>query len=494
MPSITPTVLSTRRAEQMLKRLGYNPGTVDGTADTKLASAVKEFQTAWGLAATGTVDEATSLKLSHTVERQKGHKKSDLFVGIGEKSRDIKILEQRLAKLGYRVGKADGVFGRDTAEAVKAFRGDQKELADGAGWLAKKARAVLRREVGALSHSPERRRVAPSKAQTRADRLTATEVRAGIAEGATGASVANIQKRLRAAGFDPKRTSGTFDERTAGAVKAFQRKSKLPATGIVDGKTWKALSKSYILTNSKASPAQSIGERSGAVKASEALLQKMGFNPGKVDGLFDRSTLKAVRAFERQQGMEVNGAIGAGQLEKMKKLSKGVTLGQLHKIMPNLPMSKARAYLPHLNRAMAEANITTKQRKAMFLAQLAHESVQLRFFEEIASGAAYEGRRDLGNIHPGDGVRYKGRGPIQLTGRSNYRAAGRALKLPLESNPKMVSRPSVGFRTTTWFWKSRGLNTFADRGDFREVTRRINGGFNGLSDRLMYYRRALKAL
>jgi putative chitinase len=157
-------------------------------------------------------------------------------------------------------------------------------------------------------------------------------------------------------------------------------------------------------------------------------------------------------------------------------------------------MSKARAYLPLLNRAMAEAHITTRQRKAMFLAQLAHESVQLRFMEEIASGAEYEGRRDLGNTHPGDGVRYKGRGPIQLTGRANYRAAGRALGLPLEANPKMAARPSVGFRTAAWFWKTHGLNALADRGDFVGVTRRINGGTNGLSSRQAYYRRALKVI
>ena len=197
---------------------------------------------------------------------------------------------------------------------------------------------------------------------------------------------------------------------------------------------------------------------------------------------------------EKQQGAKVDGKISTGQLEQMKKLSKGVTLGQLHRIMPSLPMSKAKAYLPFLNRAMAEAKINTKQRKAMFLAQLAHESVQLRFFEEIASGAEYEGRRDLGNIHPGDGVRYKGRGPIQLTGRSNYRAAGRALGLPLEAKPKMAAQASVGFRTAAWFWTSRGLNKFADQGNFREVTRRINGGFNGLDSRLAYYRRALAAL
>ncbi|WP_163779871.1 LysM peptidoglycan-binding domain-containing protein [Myxococcus vastator] len=170
--------------------------------------------------------------------------------------------------------------------------------------------------------------------------------------------------------------------------------------------------------------------------------------------------------------------------------SAGVTVQQLRAVMPNLSQAKAEQYLPHLNRAMAEANITTPMRKAAFLAQLAHESGQLRYMEEIASGAAYEGRRDLGNTQPGDGVRYKGRGPIQLTGRANYRAAGQALGIDLEGNPQRAKDPDVAFRIAGWYWSSRNLNTYADAGNFREVTRRINGGYNGLADREMYYRRA----
>jgi len=135
--------------------------------------------------------------------------------------------------------------------------------------------------------------------------------------------------------------------------------------------------------------------------------------------------------------------------------------------------------------AMLEHGITTRRRAAYFLAQVLHESGRLRWFEELASGAAYEGRcSDLGNCHPGDGRRYKGRGPIQLTGRANYRAAGRVLGLPLEQHPGLAARHQVGWRTAGWYWHCRGLNTLADRGAFVEVTRRINGGTNGLADRL----------
>lgn len=138
---------------------------------------------------------------------------------------------------------------------------------------------------------------------------------------------------------------------------------------------------------------------------------------------------------------------------------------------------------------MREAGITTRRRAAYFLAQVLHESAGLRYFEEIASGSDYEGRRDLGNTQPGDGRRFKGRGPIQLTGRTNYRAAGAALGLPLERNPTLAAQHDVGWRIAAWYWRTRGLNALADRGDFLAVTRRINGGTNGLADRRRYLSR-----
>jgi predicted chitinase len=172
----------------------------------------------------------------------------------------------------------------------------------------------------------------------------------------------------------------------------------------------------------------------------------------------------------------------------------GITIEVLRAVMPTLAEGKAQEYLPLLNSAMAEAQINTPQRQAAFLAQIAHESGELKYFEEIASGKAYEGRKDLGNTEPGDGRRYKGRGPIQLTGRANYRKAGGALGLPLEADPPLAARPDVGFRTAGWFWNSRDLNRFADSGDFREITRRINGGTRGLEARERYYAKAKEAL
>lgn len=167
---------------------------------------------------------------------------------------------------------------------------------------------------------------------------------------------------------------------------------------------------------------------------------------------------------------------------------------ELRRIMSRLSERKAKEYLPLLQAAMTEFDITTYLREAAFLAQLAHESGQLKYFEEIANGSAYEGRRDLGNVQPGDGRRYKGRGPIQLTGRANYRRYGRLLGLDLEGNPKLAATPQVGFRIAGAFWKTHGLNELADRRAFTTITRRVNGGVNGLHDRLHFYRLALAVL
>jgi putative chitinase len=162
-------------------------------------------------------------------------------------------------------------------------------------------------------------------------------------------------------------------------------------------------------------------------------------------------------------------------------------------IMPKLKPELVVVYHPLIVAAMNEFNINTPVRKAAFLAQLAHESFQLKYMEEIASGAAYEGRKDLGNVNPGDGVKYKGRGPIQLTGRANYAKYGKLLNLDLENQPSLAADPAVGFKIAALFWSLNGLNELADINTidaFRKITRKINGGYNGFDDRVKYWNRA----
>ena len=173
-----------------------------------------------------------------------------------------------------------------------------------------------------------------------------------------------------------------------------------------------------------------------------------------------------------------------------------ISLDQLKKIMPRLPVVKASLYFPHLTAAMKEREITTPLRMAAFLAQLGHESADLRYMEEIASGEAYEGRKDLGNVYPGDGIRFKGRGPIQLTGRANYKKFGDLLMVDLLLAPELAAKPEYGFKIAALFWTLKKLNALADMGfdGFKEITRRINGGYNGLEDRLKRYELAKQVL
>jgi predicted chitinase len=133
--------------------------------------------------------------------------------------------------------------------------------------------------------------------------------------------------------------------------------------------------------------------------------------------------------------------------------------------------------------AMSRAGIVDPTERAMFLAQMAHESGNFRYDEEIASGQAYEGRSDLGNTQPGDGVRYKGRGYIQLTGRANYRDYGNKLGVDLENNPDLAKDPNIAADIAIAYWQQRVDRNAARAGDVRTVTRNINGGLNGLADR-----------
>jgi putative chitinase len=127
--------------------------------------------------------------------------------------------------------------------------------------------------------------------------------------------------------------------------------------------------------------------------------------------------------------------------------------------------------------------INTPVRQQHFLAQLAHESDHFQTTREYASGAAYEGRKDLGNTHKGDGRRYRGRGLIQLTGRANYTTASEALKQPFVDDPDLVEKFPAAALVSGWFWKTKGLNELADKDDIHAVTRRVNGGLNGLASR-----------
>lgn len=167
-----------------------------------------------------------------------------------------------------------------------------------------------------------------------------------------------------------------------------------------------------------------------------------------------------------------------------------VTKELLRKIEPYANEAIIASLAAPLSKHMTAYGIDTPLRASHFLAQAGHESAHFKTLYEYASGAAYEGRKDLGNIQRGDGVRYKGRGIFQLTGRANYRAYGALLGLDLENDPELAANPETSVRVACEYWKQRGLSAWADRDDVNEITRRINGGYNGLSDRIATLGRA----
>ncbi len=161
-------------------------------------------------------------------------------------------------------------------------------------------------------------------------------------------------------------------------------------------------------------------------------------------------------------------------------------------------IDRARIFAPFVSDAMKEYGIDTPQRQAAFLAQVGHESGGLHFLTELwgptETQSRYEGRVDLGNTHLGDGYKYRGRGLIQVTGRANYGRMGNALGLDLEESPDMLATPKLAARSAGCFWQSHGLNIYADTSEFEKLTRRINGGLNGIDDRRALWNAAKNAL
>lgn len=151
--------------------------------------------------------------------------------------------------------------------------------------------------------------------------------------------------------------------------------------------------------------------------------------------------------------------------------------------------------LPHINVAMERFSITQNRlRVCHFLAQILHESGQLRYDTELASGEAYEGRKDLGNTQPGWGKLYKGRGLIQLTGYSNFYKLSSDLKIDFVNNPQLASSPEYSAMIAGWFWDRHKLNIYADKDLLKQITKKINGGYNGLADRERFLNRAKRVL
>lgn len=207
------------------------------------------------------------------------------------------------------------------------------------------------------------------------------------------------------------------------------------------------------------------------------------------DGVCGPTTIAAIQQFQHGVigGKDAAGIVtpdGTTLIALRSSMPPGFTEEKLQGILIHASAANCTHFFAPMLAAMQSAQINTPLRQAHFLAQVGHESAELRYTEELASGAAYEGRKDLGNTQKGDGIRFKGRGLIQLTGRTNYIAFGKSVSQDLLAHPEVVSTDArLAVDVATWFWTQHDLNPLADADDIVTITHRINGGENGLADR-----------
>lgn len=238
----------------------------------------------------------------------------------------------------------------------------------------------------------------------------------------------------------------------------------------------------------------------------QAMLTALGYSPGPIDGILADQTTDAIKAFQKRQGLVVDGIVGPKTEAALRaaavpvstpKPSGAITPAMLWEIAPTAASAIVGGIVD--NQALiTDAAINTPLRLAHFLAQLAHESDGFRttgeYWGPTEAQKRYEGRADLGNTQHGDGKRFRGRGLIQITGRANARAAGQALSQPYEYQPELMEQFPHALAVSVWFWTAHKLNAVADRDDVVAITRKINGGRTGLAQRKAYLARAKAAL
>lgn len=193
-------------------------------------------------------------------------------------------------------------------------------------------------------------------------------------------------------------------------------------------------------------------------------------------------------ALQRVERLETTLSAQSQLLRQATPLFRPITEADIVAIARNPKREFLPGLLSGINTYAALYGVHSPQRMAHFLAQMAHECDNFRTMQEYASGDAYEGRAILGNTEPGDGRRYKGRGIYQITGRENYRLTGEAIGIDLEAQPELASVPEIAVRIALHYWSTNSrdgvsMNDLADSDDVASITRRINGGLNGLSDR-----------
>ena len=365
-----------------------------------------------------------------------GRNPSDLAVlRNGDRGSDVRFLQESLATIGYDPGPADGIFGDRTETAVRAFQRDQGLEVDGIVGRSETWPALL----DAVEQA-ERTSISPSLPVLR--------------NGDRGSSVELLQESLNALGFDSGAADGIFGDRTEGAVRAFQRSRGLGVDGVAGrGETWPALKGALI------------DRRDQFLRDADAI--GIGTPVGQA----------LIRDADRMAGLieRIEGSGGSTGDVDIDALVQAVP-ASIRNANPDVAL--------HIERivAVAQQEGLSPAQTAYVLATATHESHLGRFMEELSSGAQYEGRADLGNTQPGDGVRFKGRGYVQITGRRNYTDWSNRLGVDLVGNPELAENPDIaaqilvrGMRDGTF--TGRRLDAYVNETttDFRNARRTVNG-------------------
>lgn len=219
--------------------------------------------------------------------------------------------------------------------------------------------------------------------------------------------------------------------------------------------------------------------------------------PNDIDGIYGSQTQNAFAQFKKATKQGDPDKLGLGSAKILIELKELPGAGLLSKFQAE--SIYGRSIQPHqlkdLNDCLSRFQINTPARMRHFLSQTAHESGGLKWMKELASGSAYEGRKDLGNNRPGDGPRYKGAGVIQLTGRSNYQAFSDFIDDPNVMDGVDYVSTTYPFSSAGFWWHRNNMNGLCDRGSsVEQVTKRVNGGNRGLAERKAYYQKACQVI
>lgn len=324
---------------------------------------------------------------------------------IGSTGKTVMRIERQLAALGYTPGKVDGVADADTFEALKSYKSSHPKL-------------KLDTAFAQINHGAYRGRVKPTKHHRRLDAATLEAAKAGVAPGATGRAVVNIQARLKRAGYGFTGKSGVYNEHTRAMVEQFQRKSGLPPTGNVDERTWNKLSKANLYAKNASSPPQRIGEKDGQVLATEKMLKRQGFKVGKVDGLYDKNTARAVRRFQKQQLIKKEKGVGKRTLKALRVEDKLRGNKKLQLVRDFALMAKRRGLPPELAimTALVESNFKNvnfgdRDSLGMFQQRDAWGPRSVRLNPIKSARMFFEGGRQGQRGAEDFKSRFKGRGP-----------------------------------------------------------------------------------